>query len=130
MVRIERLNFQERAFSRRQFRHYVQEMSAYVVSDRFVVFGYIVVFSRRNSNTARINVISIDPKYTGNGYGTLLLNYAENLYNEYDYMSLEVNAENKGAVKLYASRGYEAKKVLTDYYGPGTTGIKMVKPLK
>lgn len=130
MIRIERLNFHERAFSRRQFRHYVQERSAYVVGDNFVIYGYIVVFSRRNSRTARINVVSIDPKHTGKGYGSILLEHVETLYNEYDFMALEVNTKNLGAIRLYNSRGYEAKKLLPNYYGDGADAIKMIKPLK
>lgn len=131
MVRIERANFQERAFSRRQFRHYVQEHSAHVVFDSYVIFGYCVVFSRRNSNTARINVISVDPKYTGQGYGSMLLDEVESIYGDfYDYMALEVDAKNTNAIKLYLRRGYEPKKELPDYYGIGTMGIKMIKDLK
>lgn len=131
MVRIERLNFQERAFSRRQFRHYVQERSAYVVADNFVVFGYIVVFSRCNSRTARINVVSVDPNHTGKGYGSQLIEHVECVYGQTDdHMSLEVNSRNIGAIKLYERMGYMPKNLLLNYYGEGTTGIKMIKDLR
>jgi ribosomal protein S18 acetylase RimI-like enzyme len=137
MVRIERANFKERAFSRQQFRHYVQESSAYyqkssayVAADGFVVFGYIVVFCRHNSATARINVVSVDPIHTGKGIGSMLLDEVEFRYHVYyDYMALEVNVENWRAIKLYKARGYEPKKILPDYYGEGTTGLKMIKKL-
>jgi ribosomal protein S18 acetylase RimI-like enzyme len=130
MLRIEQANFKERAFSRRQFRHYVQERAAYVLADTYVVYGYIVVFGRSNSNTARINVVSVDPQYIGKGYGSMLLNHVEVYYGTaYDYMALEVNLLNWQAIKLYKSRGYLPKKILADYYGKDTTAIKMVKSL-
>jgi len=131
MLRIERANFGERAFTRQQFRHYIMGRCAYVVVDNFVLYGYIVLFVRAKSKTARINVVSVDPKHTGKGFGSLLLDYAETKYSEtYDYMGLEVNADNLGAIRLYKGRGYNPKKVLPNYYGEGTTGIKMVKQLK
>jgi ribosomal protein S18 acetylase RimI-like enzyme len=130
MLYIERANFKERAFSRRQFEGYIKKGHTYVVCVSSIVIGYCVVFVRSNSRTARINVISVDPKSTGHGLGTFLLTYIEGRYKNYDAIQLEVNVLNVHAIRLYKNRGYDPVATLRDYYGPGTTGIKMIKSLK
>jgi ribosomal protein S18 acetylase RimI-like enzyme len=132
MLRIERSNFGERAFSRRQFNYYVKGKMAHVLDDSGVIAGYIVVFMRIRSRVARINVVSVDPALTGMGYGSKLLDEAEALYwcCACDVMSLEVNVLNYQAIKLYKRRGYEAVKTIADYYGKGETAIRMIKELK
>lgn len=131
MLRIERSNFGERAFSRRQFNYYVKGKMAHVMDDSGIVTGYIVVFLRIRSGIARINVVSVDPAFIGMGYGTKLLDEAEALYRccACDTMSLEVNVLNYKAINLYKRRGYEPVKTIPDYYGKGETAIKMVKKL-
>lgn len=131
ILRIERASFGVRAFSRRQFSHYIKNGLIHVVADIPGVIGYIVVFVRANSDTARINVIAVDPSHTGKGYGTMLLGYTEQrCLADYSAISLEVNVINYKAIQLYKTLGYEATRVLCDYYGPGETALKMVKRLK
>lgn len=132
MVRIEKESFGSRAFNKRQFQYYVKNHMAYVVSSNDTPMGYIVVFVRRNSGEAYINVIAIDPVFTGRGWGTFLLHETEQLYHNmaYNRMALHVDAANTRAIDLYKLREYELVQIIPDYYGEGTTGIKMIKNLR
>ncbi|MGZ4849816.1 MAG: GNAT family N-acetyltransferase [Candidatus Bathyarchaeia archaeon] len=131
IVRIERESFGARAFSRAHFERYMKKGSMHVLTINYVVYGYIVVFVRANSDTARINVVAIDPAFKGRGFGSVLLNFIERIcFADYLYISLEVNVTNWKAINLYKKLGYEAVKTLPDYYGEGQTGLKMIKKLR
>lgn len=132
MVRIEYEAFGSIAFNRRQFKYYIKNGMAYVVSASGGVYGHIVLFVRRNSSQVYINVIAIDAAFRGRGWGSALLQEMEKLYlfKGYTKMVLHVNETNIRAIGLYKLRGYDVVGRIPNCYGEGTVGIKMIKNLR
>lgn len=60
------------------------------------MIGYAIVYTPRR----HLEVMQMSPKFRGKGYGKLFLN-------ELDIVSVNVDRDNTGAVRLYESMGYE-----------------------
>lgn len=95
------------------------------------VAGYSVVFTRKNSKTARLYSICISKGYQGKGLGVSFLNAIENLCKEqgYEKISLEVSLQNWVAKRLYRKMGYSAVKLLEGYYHD-SDGVRMEKKFR
>lgn len=67
-----------------------------------------VALERQAVGTWYINALSVFPEYRGMGLGKLLLNEAEIQARQrgYERMSIQVYAQNQGAVRLYTRVGY------------------------
>lgn len=70
------------------------------------VIGYV------NKGEFYISNIAIYPEYRGKGVGTLLLNFVEEVAkkDKIEKLSLDVETENSGAIKLYKRLGFKIVK--------------------
>jgi ribosomal-protein-alanine N-acetyltransferase len=75
--------------------------------------------------------MAVLPAWRKHGIGSSLLRYFEQkaMKNGCKTVTLEVRKTNRPALTLYRSFGYEAEKVLPDYYAPGSDGLRMRKVL-
>ena len=89
--------------------------------------GYAVILTRRNSRYARIYSIAVAPAFRGQSVAKRLVNEVIEAQRQQGRhgLSLEVKLDNKQAIQLYQSLGFETVDILVDYYDDGTDGLKM-----
>lgn len=95
------------------------------------VAGAAVMLWRKNSPTARLYDIVVEPQFQGRGFGSRLLRACETeaVGRGYTAISLEVRTSNRRAVALYRNHGYDIAESLPGYYDGGASGLRMVKKL-
>ena len=105
-----------------EFEELIQNKEIYVSIIDNKVVGYITfcIIEKKNQNPKfryrkQINVdaMCVDEKYRGQGIGTSLLNFVEQIGidNECTDIYLTVNEENIGAIKTYESFGMRVKNI-------------------
>lgn len=77
----------------------------------------------------KIASIAVLRRFRGQGIGSELLGECERILRDKNVtrFSLEVETINEPAIALYASKGYETKGVLQDFYGFGRSAYYMEK---
>ena len=91
-----------------------ERMFCYKKNNKIIAFiSYSIIYER-----AELNYIVVDEKYRGKGIAQKLLDFAlDDLKNSMvENFSLEVNVNNKDAIKLYLKNGFEIKTVRSNYY--------------
>lgn len=91
-----------------------ERMFCYKKNNKIIAFiSYSIIYER-----AELNYIVVDEKYRGKGIAQKLLDFAlDDLKNNMvENFSLEVNVNNKDAIKLYLKNGFEIKTVRSNYY--------------
>ncbi|MGB1581396.1 MAG: GNAT family N-acetyltransferase, partial [Nevskiales bacterium] len=75
--------------------------------------------------------IAVSPQAAGQGVGRALLNWAEQQAGRWSVqrVKLEVQADNRPALRLYESAGYRVMAELPAYYENGADGLRMVREL-
>lgn len=97
------------------------------------ILGFIIVTYRKNSKTANIETIDVDPDYQNLGIGSALLDNAEIEMRKQDIKrsQLEVSERNENALWIYKKAGYKVNKFLVGYYYYDNLGsrnaIRMIK---
>ena len=78
---------------------------------KFTIENYIegLIEEVDNADFAYISNVCVDANYRGKQIGKTMLNYVIDIYKKklYDYIVLDVLAENPGAIKLYQNLGFE-----------------------
>ena len=120
--------------SRRSLRRYIEAPSALMLSafSDGAFAGYALIGMRKGSQIASLYSIAVDPGMAGRGLGRALMIAAEQAAAARGRacLSLEVRADNAGAVGLYERLGYERFGAIPDYYEDGETALRMRKGLK
>ena len=100
----------------------VAETDGQVVGDAIVLF-------RTGFRTARLYSMIVSPEHRGKGVARALLAQAEAAARERGSVSLrlEVREDNRAAIALYSSEGYEVIGGAPDYYEDGGGAIRMRK---
>lgn len=95
------------------------------------VVAALVLFTRRNSRSARIYSVVVDPACRGRGLGAMLVRAAEREARRRGcaLMSLEVREDNRAARAMYEKLGYGPHAALPAYYEDGAPGLRLRKPL-
>ena len=91
-----------------------EKLFCYKKNNEIIGFiSYSVIYER-----AELNYIVTDEKYRRRGIAQKLLDYTlDDLKNNMvENFSLEVNVNNKDAIKLYLKNGFEIKTVRSNYY--------------
>ena len=119
--------------SRRSLRRYIGAPSALMLcafSDGAFA-GYALIGLRKGSTAASVYSIAVDPDMNGRGLGRALMIAAEQgaAARGRTALTLEVRADNSGAVGLYERLGYERFDVIADYYEDGQSALRMRKGL-
>ncbi len=91
--------------------------------------GMAIMLWRKKQAHGRLYDIVVDPLMQGRGIGRLLLDRCleEARKRNCRTVSLEVRADNKGAIKLYERNDFRRDRELPDYYSDGSPAIKMVR---
>jgi ribosomal-protein-alanine N-acetyltransferase len=119
------------AFNRRQIRDLVTNEHALcrVIAINDQVVGWTVGFIRqhRHHRSARIYTLSIDPTFRGRGLARqLMLHMIDELTSrQARHLYLEVRVNNHKALSLYDRLGFQAVRLLRDYYGSTEHGLSM-----
>jgi ribosomal-protein-alanine acetyltransferase len=135
LLAIENRSFRAHRFTAREFQyHYDNPSSIFaVVEDPDELVGYIagIVYHGLRFRTAKIYSMAVKPGLRHKGIGSSLLKYFEAKAREdkCHSITLEVRRTNRSAKSLYERFGYEVEEVLSNYYAPGSDGLRMRKLL-
>ena len=90
------------------------------------VAGYIGLWITEEN--ADIINFYVEPKYQGNGFGTMLLDFAISLCEmcNVNSLSLEVREKNEKAIKLYLNKGFLFSHKRAGYYEDGEDALVMI----
>jgi len=119
--------------SRRNFQDLLRRGngSVLVYADGATVRGDAVVLYRRNSQTARIYSLVVDPAQRGCGIAQELLKAveADALFRQCRMLRLEVRPDNETALRLYSRLGYTVEQRLEQFYEDGSPALRLCKAL-
>jgi ribosomal-protein-alanine acetyltransferase len=127
--------FPEDAFSQLQMREFIKDPDfIFLVA---IMDGHIVGFTIggledfRGKIVGHIYSIDVKPECRNRGVGSFLLESMENLLVEAGVKEcyLEVRVDNTTARNLYFKREYRFFEFLSNYYGVGKDGIRLMKKL-
>lgn len=105
--------------------------SVLVYEDEGALLGDAVVLYRRNSPTARIYSLVVEPKQRGRGIAQQLLAAVEIEARERQCQTLrlEVRPDNAQALRLYNHLGYRVERRLEQFYEDGSPALRLSKML-
>ncbi len=133
-VRLEKAGFASDQFSRKQLRYLLTRAHAttFVVEQKGQVQGAAIMLWRRDSPVGRLYSIVTHPAFQGQGLGSMLLRACEDAAAQRGCteVSLEVRADNRGAIALYERHGYRVNQCLPGFYADGANGLRMSKILE
>lgn len=134
LVRIEETCFAGDRISARSFARLMARDSASIlvaVTDG-IVAGYALLLFRKNSKSARIYSLAVDPPHAGTGIARLLLEAveAEGRRRSMHRLRLEVRTDNDRAVRMYDKLGFERVGRRPRYYADGCDAIRYGKRLR
>jgi ribosomal-protein-alanine N-acetyltransferase len=90
------------------------------------VVGALNALLRRNSRTARLYSLAVDPAERGRGIGALLIRHlARALPARITALSLEVRSGNAAARALYTRLGFALAEEMPAYYPDGGDGVRL-----
>lgn len=131
---LEKASFsQNRQSSRESLRNSIASFSQLVViaeskgkKQLVTPLGGAVVFQYKRS--LRIYSLAIDKAYRMLGVGEALMHHILDfaVSHGYERITLEADSENARLIDWYKKMGFEASKMLPDYYGPGESALRMV----
>lgn len=92
-----------------------------------LIVGFLAI--KVIADEGEILQFAVDPVYQGQGFGSLLMDYALENLNIMD-LFLEVADSNEIARKFYKKYDFQLMRIRKNYYGPDQNGIEMRKRLK
>lgn len=126
---IERLCFNEEAFSKRQFSYLISKARGifYVAESDSFILGYISLLQRANSKGIRIYSIAVHPMSRDLRIGQKLFDAGREFAKreELQYISLEVRTDNTAAINFYRKNGFVETDIIQGYYSDGINAFKM-----
>lgn len=133
LARLEAETFALDRLSRRSMASLVRSPSAaaLVAMRDSRLAGYALLLTRRGARKARLYSIAVAREAAGRGVGGALLQAVEREARRRgaDRLSLEVRADNAGAIRLYERSGYERTGERQDYYEDGMKALLFERPL-
>lgn len=119
--------------SRRNFQDLLRRGhgSVLVYSDGPTVLGDAVILYRRNSQTARIYSLVVEPAQRGRGIAQALLAAveADARTRKCRALCLEVRPDNAAALRLYSRLGYTVDQRIAHFYEDGSPALRLSKTL-
>lgn len=131
LFEIENRCFGSDRLSLRSFKNFIKtgphELWVLILNDNLV--GYSLLLYRAGTSLARLYSLALVAEVRGQGYAKLFLQYTEQHAANRNcvYLRLEVNEQNRVAIKLYQSLGYRVIGELPAYYEDGGDALKMEK---
>ena len=102
-----------------------ERMFCYKKNNKIIAFiSYSIIYER-----AELNYIVVDEEYRRKGIAQKLLDFvlADLKNNMVENFSLEVNVNNKDAIKFYLKNGFEIKTVRSNYYEDGDAYLMVLE---
>ena len=102
-----------------------ERMFCYKKNNKIIGFiSYSIIYER-----AELNYIVVDEEYRRKGIAQKLLDFvlADLKNNMVENFSLEVNVNNKDAIKFYLKNGFEIKTVRSNYYEDGDAYLMVLE---
>ena len=138
VVQIERTCFGPEAYGVTTFlAHVFRDRKGLLVidNDEGRVVGYILArvgLRWLGIHRGGITSVAVDPAHRRCGAGAALLAAALDYLrsNGVEEADLEVNVSNRAAHSLYQGFGFVQSRILPDYYGPGSDGLKMTLDMR
>jgi ribosomal-protein-alanine acetyltransferase len=133
LISLETQSFAGDRLSRRSLRRLLRAPSAALrlAVEGGRIAGYSLLLFRAGSGIARLYSIAVRPDARGGGIGSRLLEDAVMTANRRGAaaLSLEVRADNAGAIALYRRAGFEPNGTREDYYEDGATALRFLRRL-
>lgn len=134
LLRLEKRCFDTDRMSRRSFRHWVHARNCIfiVASLESQVVGYSLIILFKGTILARLYSIAIDPDVRGRGIARQLMNAGEQRCEDEGrlFLRLEVSVDNKAAIALYESMGYQPFGIYRNYYEDNNDAMRMQKCIR
>jgi ribosomal protein S18 acetylase RimI-like enzyme len=135
LLALENATFTSDQLSRRRMRHWIDAPNGIfvvAVDTAGTLAGYGLVFTRRDSRSARLYSLALAPAARGLGLGARIVGELERLARRmgFTHMHLEVAQANAPALALYGKLGYARVRALPGFYEDGTDAWRMAKPLR
>ena len=131
LVRLEEIAFATDRLSRRSIRHWISSGNrAFLVATvDGTLAGYILVIYHGGTRLARLYSIATDPRFRGRGIARQLIAAGERAASDSGrfIMRLEVASDNRPAISLYQSLGYQIFGSYRDYYDDHGDATRMQK---
>lgn len=133
LEQIELTSFVTDRISRRSFRRFIDQSIGdfqVLVVDGEVV-GYYMVLYRQATQLARLYSLAVAPEHRRKGYGTLLLEAAEDDADDRHclFMRLEVKIDNLAAQAMYHKADYYDMEIRPEYYEDDSDALVLQKLL-
>lgn len=134
LLALEQATFTSDLLSRRRMRHWIGAANGIfvvAVDTRDALAGYGLVFTRRDSRSARLYSLALAPAARGQGLGARIVGELEARARRagFTHMHLEVAQANRPALGLYEKLGYARVRALPAFYEDGTDAWRMEKPV-
>lgn len=131
LLEIEERCFGKEKFSPETIRAFIEREDTFILAafddDRIV--GSAMALMSDLMEQGKVASVAVLKENRGKGTGSALLKECERIFESHGLKkySLEVDTMNEPAIALYASRGYEIKGMLMDFYGLGRNAYYMEK---
>ena len=95
------------------------------------IVAFIIMEVHRTRRTATVVTLDVREAYRRRGYGTQLLQRAEEILADYgvELYDLQVDVTNRNAISFYKKHGFDVVRTLSNYYANGNDAYLMVKDL-
>ena len=96
------------------------------------IVAFIIMEVHRTRRTATVVTLDVRETYRRSGFGTKLLQRAEEILADYgvELYDLQVDVTNRNAIRFYRKHGFDVVRTLPNYYANGHDAYLMVKDLK
>ncbi len=96
------------------------------------IIAFLIMEVHRNRRTATIVTLDVREKCRRRGYGSMLLERAEDILRDYgiEIYDLQVDVSNRNAVRFYNKHGFTVVRTLPNYYANGNDAYLMIKELQ
>jgi len=131
ITKLERKIFEENAFSKETLKRLIVDNEFFLKVEkgklRKLLAGFVIVIKDRKDRANIINFL-INPKYQSQGIGTILLRKTIEdikMIKDINNIVLNVNINNRNAIKLYKNHQFNITKEIKDYYNNGESSFFM-----
>lgn len=121
--------FKSDRLSKRSLRNFINHKDHLLLvacQDEKIV-GYLLTLITAHHRLARQYSLAVLPQYRGQSVGRKLLLASESYVAAKQGIKLELRVDNKAALELYQSLGYESGKIKPAYYEDGCDAMEMIK---
>lgn len=135
LLALENTTFTSDLLTRARMRHWIGANNGIfivAVDSAHTLAGYGLVFTRRDSTSARIYSLAIASSARGQGLGGRIVKELEKRSRKAGFtrMHLEVAHNNTAAISLYEKLGYTKTRRIPEFYEDGTHAWRMEKALR